>query len=142
MRPTRTLDLKIDQVDGCRSWFCVQTHQKHEHIAAVGLARGGGFEVFNPRIRIRRATMRGPVWFVESAFPGYIFVRFNLQLHIDAVRYCSSVARVVHFRSGYPSIPDDQLHELRGIFGSEDMLVCDAEVAIGDSVENCGRGVS
>jgi transcriptional antiterminator RfaH len=130
--------LPVDQVDDQRSWFCVQTHQKHEHIASVGLARVGGFEVFNPRIRIRRATMRGPVWFVESAFPGYVFVRFNLHLHIDTVRYCPSVSRVVHFKSGYPSIPDVQLNELRGIFGSEDVLICDAEVSIGDSVRIIG----
>jgi transcriptional antiterminator RfaH len=135
---TGTLDLATGQADGHRSWFCVQTHPKHEHIAAIGLAKIGGFEVFNPRMRIRRATMRGPVWFVESAFPGYVFVRFNLHLHIDSVRYCSSVSRVVHFLSGYPSIPNDQLNELRGIFGPEDMLVYDTEVSIGDSVRIVG----
>src|SRR5271163_1802212 len=98
LEPTCTPDLAINQADCLRSWFCVQTHPKHEHIAAAGLAKMGGFEVFNPRIRVRRATRRGPVWFVESAFPGYVFVCFNLQHHIDTVRYCSSVSRVVHFQ--------------------------------------------
>jgi transcriptional antiterminator RfaH len=130
--------LDIGEVDGQRSWFCVQTHPKHEHIAAAGLAKIGGFEVFNPRIRTRRATTRGPVWFIESAFPGYVFVRFNLHLHIDTVRYCSSVSRVVHFRSGFPSIPDLQLGELRAIFGLEDVLASNMEVAIGDSVRIVG----
>jgi transcriptional antiterminator RfaH len=136
--PTTNSALTIGQTDDNRSWFCVQTHPKHEHIAAVGLAKIGGFEVFNPRIRIRRATVRGPVWFVESAFPGYVFVRFNLNLHIDTVRYFSSISRVVHFQSGYPSIPEVQLNELRGIFGPEGTLVYDAEVSIGDSVRIVG----
>jgi transcriptional antiterminator RfaH len=136
--PIGTLDLAIGQADNHRSWFCVQTHPKHEHVAAVGLTKIGGFEVFNPRIRIRRATKRGPVWFVESAFPGYVFVRFDLKLHIDTVRYCSSVSRVVRFQSGYPSIPDIQLNELREIFGPEDMLIYDTEVSIGDSVKIVG----
>jgi transcriptional antiterminator RfaH len=138
LEPTGALSSVMGEADGQRCWFCVQTHPKHEHIAATGLAKIGGFEVFNPRIRIRRATKRGPVWFVESAFPGYVFVCFNLQLHIDAVRYCSSVSRVVHFQFGYPSIPEFELNELRAIFGSEDMLIYDTEVSIGDSVRIVG----
>lgn len=138
MASTDTQRSSLSQADGQRLWFCVQTHPKHEHIAAVGLAKIGGFGVFNPRIRIRRATRRGPVWFVESAFPGYIFVCFDLKLHIDTVRYCASVSRVVHFQSGYPSIPELQLDELRAIFGPEDMLVYNAEVSIGDSVRIVG----
>jgi transcription antitermination factor NusG len=138
LEPTGAPNLADGQADCLRSWFCVQTHPKHEHIAARGLAKIGGFEVFNPRIRVRRATKRGPVWFVESAFPGYVFVYFNLQLHIDAVRYCSSVSRVVHFQSGYPSIPEVQVNELRAIFGAESMLVYDTEVSVGDSVRIVG----
>jgi hypothetical protein len=45
---------------------------------------------------------------------------------------------VVHFQSGYPSIPEPQLNELRAIFGVEEMLVYDAEVSIGDSVRIVG----
>jgi transcription antitermination factor NusG len=75
---------------------------------------------------------------VESAFPGYVFVNFNLQLHIDTVRYCSSVSRVVHFHSGYPSIPEIQVNELRTIFGPDNMLVYDTEVSVGDSVRIVG----
>jgi transcriptional antiterminator RfaH len=130
--------LAVEQADDDRSWFCIQTHPKHEHIAAAGLAKIGGFEVFNPRIRVRRATKRGPVWFVESAFPRYVFVRFDLKLHIDTVRYFSSVSRVVHFQSGYPSIPEAQLEELRGIFGPEDTLIYDTDVSVGDSVRIVG----
>jgi len=133
-----TIPVAVNENDDERSWFCVQTHPKHEHIAATGLSRLGGFEVFNPRIRIRRATKRGPVWFLESAFPGYLFVRLNLHLHYHTVRYWSSVSRVVRFRSGFPCIPDDQVGDLRTIFGPDDMLILDTEVSVGDSVRIVG----
>lgn len=119
-------------------WFCIVTHPKHEHIAAAGLEKFGGFEVFNPQIRFRRATRRGPVWFTESAFSGYIFARFNLQSDLDTVRYSSSVARVVHFNSGYPSIPEEQMNELRTIFGPEETLLVSSRLAIGDTVRIVG----
>ena len=119
-------------------WFCVQTHPKHEHIAAAGLAKVCGFEVFNPQIRFRRPTRRGPVWFTESAFSGYIFSRFNLQRQLDLVRYSTSVSRVVHFNSGYPSIPDVQMHELQAIFGSNETLILSPDLAIGDTVRIVG----
>jgi len=119
-------------------WFCILTHPKHEHIAAAGLEKIGGFEVFNPQIRFRRATRRGPVWFTESAFSGYIFARFNLQRHLDTVRYSASVSKVVHFNSGYPSIPDAQMHELQSIFGSDETLILPPDLAIGDTVRIVG----
>ena len=119
-------------------WFCVLTQPKHEHIAAAGLEKVGGFEVFNPQIRFRRATRRGPVWFTESAFSGYIFARFNLKQHLDVVRYSPSVSKVVHFNSGYPSIPEDQMQDLRTIFGSDETLILSSELSAGDTVRIVG----
>src|SRR5690242_20486 len=78
-----------------RFWFCLRTHQKHERIATAGLLTQG-IQAFNPQLRIRRATARGPVWFTESVFIGYIFARFDLQTELDTVRYCNAVSEVVH----------------------------------------------
>jgi transcriptional antiterminator RfaH len=121
-----------------RFWFCVQTHPKHEHIAAAGLAKVERLEVFNPQVRFQRATKRGPVWFTESAFSGYIFARFNLQTHLFTVRYSASVAKVVHFNSGYPSIPDQQMEQLRVIFGADGTLVLTTGLRAGDKVRIVG----
>src|SRR4029077_15110962 len=54
-------------------WFCLRAHPKREHIAAVGLRRQFGIGCFSPRVRFRKATRRGAVWFVEPMFPGYLF---------------------------------------------------------------------
>jgi transcriptional antiterminator RfaH len=136
--PKSITDIAAIRPDNVRFWFCVQTHPKHESIAGRSLVKVGGFEVFNPQMRIRRATKRGPVWFTESAFPGYIFARFNLQLHLDTVRYSPSVSKVVHFRTGYPSVPDLHVNELRAVFGAEQVVVLTPEVSPGDSVRIVG----
>jgi len=127
-------ELTAGGLDEQSLWFCVQTHPKHEHIAAAALAKVGGFEVFNPQMRIRRATKRGPVWFTESAFAGYIFARFDLQTHLYEVRHSASVSKVVHFSSGYPSIPDLQMKELKSIFGADGIVILTPEFAAGDTV--------
>jgi len=118
-------------------WFCLRTHPKHEHIAAAGLS-SRGIQAFNPQLRIRRATRRGPVWFNESVFIGYIFARFDLQTQLDSVRYCGSVSEVVHFNSGYPSIPEAQMNELKAIFGADDLLVMSPGLSTGDTVRIVG----
>jgi transcriptional antiterminator RfaH len=120
------------------AWFCVQTHPKHEHIAARFLNEAVGIEAFNPQLRIRRGTKRGLVWFTESVFPGYIFGRFNLQTQLDSVRYCCGVTRVVQFNSVYPSVPDCQLNELKDIFDQSDMQVLTPKLAAGDTVRILG----
>ena len=59
------------------SWFCLRAQPKREHIAAACLRQISEVEVFSPRVRFRKHTNRGPVWFVESMFPGYLFARFD-----------------------------------------------------------------
>lgn len=118
-------------------WFCLRSHPKHEHIAAAGLLNRG-VQAFNPRLNIRRATKRGPVWFSESVFIGYIFARFDLQKDLDTVRYSHAVSEVVHFNSGYPSIPDAQMNELKAIFGADEMMVLGPDFSAGDTVRIVG----
>src|ERR1039458_7771599 len=60
------------------AWFCIRSQPKHEHIAAAHLKREPGIEVYLPRVRFKRATRRGPVWFTEAFFPNYLFARFDL----------------------------------------------------------------
>ncbi len=57
-------------------WFCLKTQPKREHLAATALRRQFAVECFSPRLRFRRMTQRGPVWFVEAMFPGYLFAKF------------------------------------------------------------------
>ncbi|HEY2171380.1 MAG TPA: hypothetical protein VGJ30_17270, partial [Candidatus Angelobacter sp.] len=48
------------------SWFCLKAEPKREHIAAACLRQIFEVEVFCPRVRFRKSSARGLIWFVES----------------------------------------------------------------------------
>ncbi len=116
------------------AWHCVRTRQKQEHIAAANLRQLAGVEVFNPRLRFRRATRRGPVWFTEPLFPSYLFARFPLRLMLTEVRHVSGVSTVVHFADRVPSIPDEVIAELRSKFADNEIVVQDSELRLGQEI--------
>jgi transcriptional antiterminator RfaH len=119
------------------AWYCVRTQPKHEHIAAASLTRNLGLEVFNPRLKMERATRRGVVRIVESLFPCYLFVRCLLEERLDEIRYVTGVSSLVHFGHGIPIVPDPVIEELRQCFETEetmsveDPLIPGAEVVVG-----------
>ena len=47
-------------------WFCLKAQPKREHLVASGLRKQFGIVCFAPRLRLRKLTRRGPVWFVEA----------------------------------------------------------------------------
>lgn len=103
------------------AWYTARTQPKHEHIAAAGLSRNLGLEVFHPRLRMERATQRGPVRVIEPLFPCYIFVRsFSDQL--EEIRYVNGISSLVHFGQKVPIVPDQIIEELRHCFESEEPM--------------------
>jgi transcriptional antiterminator RfaH len=116
------------------AWYCVRARQKQEHIAAANLKQVPGIEVFNPRLRFRRATQRGPVWFTEPLFPSYLFARFALRAQLADVRHTSGVSTVVHFADRVPAVPDDVIAELKTLTGGQELIVQDDTFAAGQEV--------
>ena len=99
------------------AWFCVRSQPKHEHIAAAHLKGDPDLEVFLPRIRFKRATRRGPVWFTEALFPNYLFTRFDLAACLRRVCHAWGVRGVVHFGDRGPIVPEAVIEELRVSLG-------------------------
>ena len=95
------------------SWFCVRTQTKREHIAAEHLKELEGIEVFCPRLRYRKATRRGKVWWIEPLFPGYLLAKFNLAEMERAVTFCQGVRGLVRFGSEIPCVPESFVETLR-----------------------------
>ncbi len=120
------------------AWFCLRSQLKHEHIAAANLRRLEGVEVFNPRIRFKRSTRRGPVWFVESLFPSYVFARFDWRTSLRLVHHSPGVAGVVHFGSRWPTVPDHVIANLKTSVGEEELKVMPDTVQPGDAVQISG----
>jgi len=115
-------------------WFCVRSQPKHEHIAAAHLRKISDVETFLPRIRFKRATVRGGVWTTEALFPGYLFARFPWSATLRAVQHARGVQGIVHFGDRWPTIAEATIAELRAALGAEELHVVDAALAPGDVV--------
>src|SRR6266487_2532652 len=77
--------------------FCLKAQLKREHLAATAVRRLFHIECFSPRLRFRRMTRRGPVWFVEAMFPGYLFAKFVYGEQHRAVESSHGIRGIVHF---------------------------------------------
>jgi transcriptional antiterminator RfaH len=114
-------------------WYCARTKPKHEHIAAANLGRHLQIEVFNPRLRMERATRRGLVRNVEPLFPCYIFVHCAPEL-LDQIRYVSGISSVIHFGGRVASVPDSVIAELKDCFEAEEPLLVEDRLTPGAEV--------
>lgn len=117
-----------------RAWFCVRTLPKSEHIAAGHLRVLNGVEVYCPRLRFRKMTRRGPVWFTEALFPGYLFARFVPMESQKEVTYARGVVAIVRFSENLAKIPDATITEMQAQMGEEDCKTINAEAREGDTV--------
>lgn len=115
-------------------WFCLRSQPKHEHIAAAHLRQLAGVEVFLPRLRFKRATVRGAVWTTEALFPGYLFAQFAWPADLRAVQHARGVSGIVRFGDRWPTIADEIIAELRTALGPEELRVLDDTLAPGDVV--------
>lgn len=94
-------------------WFCLRSQTKREHIAAGHLRELEGVEVFCPRLRYRKATRRGKIWWMEPMFPGYILAKFVLSEKERPVTFCNGVRGLVRFGSHTPPVPDDFVEAIK-----------------------------
>lgn len=116
-------------------WYCLKSQPKHEHIAAAHLRQMTGVEVFCPRLRFKRPTVRGPRWFEEAMFPGYLFSRFHFSARHKEVRYAMGITNIVRFGMLYASVDDAIIATLREQTNSEQIAVLEPEVKEGDTVK-------
>jgi transcriptional antiterminator RfaH len=115
-------------------WFCLRTQPKHEHLAATALRRQFEIRCFSPRLRFRKATRRGAVWFVEPMFPGYLFAEFLYSSMHRAVEHASGVHGIVHFGDYLATIKPEVVAALQERAGDEEVVTIDPEIKQGQSV--------
>ena len=116
-------------------WFCLRTQPKREHLAATALERQFGVECFSPRLRFRKMTQRGPVWFVEAMFPGYLFAKFIYSTQHRAVESSHGISGIVHFGDRLAILPENIVTALQSSVGSEGIVTLDCSIKVGQSVE-------
>jgi transcriptional antiterminator RfaH len=115
-------------------WFCLRTQPKHEHVAATALRRQLGITCFSPRLRFRRATRRGAVWFVEAMFPGYLFAEFVYSRQCRHVEYSSGIQGVVRFGDQIATLEQSTISNLRQTADEDEIVTFDPEIQVGQSV--------
>ncbi len=126
----RTPDLDLQP-----AWYCVRSRPKQEHIAAAQLSERLGIEVICPRVRYRKATQRGPVWFVEALFPGYLFARFALIENQRNVEFAQGVLGLVRFGARPPALDMGTVAALSQIdFGAKTVHTLAPKLEAGDAV--------
>lgn len=119
------------------NWYCLRSQPRKQNVAASHL-RSFGTEVFNPSLRVRRATKGGPIWRTESLFPNYLFARFHLSESFRRVRYAFGVSDIVKFGRDFCTIPDEEICALQTQWGGAELLEPADEIAPGDTVKLTG----
>ncbi len=120
-------------------WYCVRCQTKREHMAADVLRRLEGVEVFCPRLRYRKSTRRGVIWWLEPLFPSYLLARFSLEEMERAVAFAQGVSGLVRFGGAIPPVPDAFVEALRREYrwdqGGSEILTVTPSLQCGDEVE-------
>ena len=122
------------------AWYCVRTQPKRENLAAQTLSQQQGITTFCPRLRYRKATKRGTVWWVEAMFPGYIFAQFTLSGHERAIVHTQGVMTLLKFGTYYPQIPSTFIEDLQKVMADQEteengMLTLEPTINEGDEIE-------
>ncbi len=130
----------VNQEEDDTAWYCVRTQTKREHLAAKSLAQLEGVQSFCPRLRYRKATRRGKIWWVEAMFPGYIFAFFSPKESERMIVHTHGVMKLLKFGTYLPKIPTSfitALHEqmTAQTEGDDDMLTLEPTIQKGDEVE-------
>src|SRR5262252_8372033 len=115
-------------------WFCMRAEPKREHLAATALRRRFGIECLSPRLRFRKLTQRGPVWFVEAMFPGYLFAKFVYSTQHRAVESSHGVRGIVRFGEHLATIQEEIIAALQSKAGAEEVVTIDSSLKIGQPV--------
>lgn len=121
------------------AWYVLRTQNKRERLAAANLRMLEGVEVFLPRLKYRKATRRGRVWWIEPLFPGYLLARFSLTDMGRIVTYTAGVTRLIRFGEKVPEVPENFVktlqEEVTRVESKEEEIVVDWQVREGDEVE-------
>lgn len=117
------------------AWLCFRSQRRRERLAASALSREPEVEaVFAPEIRVRRRTRRGPVWFVEALFPGYLFAEVGAESSVRRLTSLHGVTGVVSF-DGLPArVDDDVIGSLRAAYPASGVIEVDHALSPGEEV--------
>jgi len=90
-----------------KRWYAVHCKPRQDERAAIELVNQG-FEVFFPRVRVRRRVRQRYTTVIESLFPRYLFVKLDDSGEEDwsPIRSTRGVTGLVRMGGQTPTVPD------------------------------------
>lgn len=116
-----------------RAWYALHTRSRFENVVSEGLTRKS-VEIFLPRIQVRSKRKDRKKMIRVPLFPGYVFVRTNLdpREHLEILK-TSGAVRLVGSSSGPVSVPSESIRSLKI------MVTADKEVITGTHFKKGNR---
>ena len=93
-------------------WYAVNTKPRQEKPAQWNLERLN-VEVFYPQLKQKKLIRRRSQMVMGPLFPGYLFVRFDVDKHYRAVHYSQGVRAVVGFGSDPAKVDEEMIESIR-----------------------------
>jgi transcriptional antiterminator RfaH len=93
-------------------WYVANTKPRQETIAQWNLDRVG-VEAFCPQLKQNKVIRRKKQVVVGPLFPGYLFVRFDVDTHYRAVNYAQGVRGVVAFDSVPAKVEEEMINSIK-----------------------------
>src|SRR5437763_11154584 len=117
-------------------WFCLRAQTKREHFAAIGLRKQYQITCFAPRLRMRKLTRRGAVWFVEAMFPGYFFAQFDYPTERRRVDHAAGVRGILQFGDRLATIDAATIENLRQRMEADEVITFAPDLKVGQEVRS------
>ena len=96
-----------------KSWFVVNTKPKNENRASHNLS-AGGYDVLNPKLKLRKYREGRFADIVEPMFPNYIFVKFHPVDDYHMVKYTRGVNKIITFGGRMVPLQEEFIDFIRG----------------------------
>ncbi|MEW6442105.1 MAG: transcription termination/antitermination NusG family protein [bacterium] len=97
-----------------RPWFVCQSNPKEEARARYFLEQKG-FQVYLPMMEAQRLAGARAVACLKPLFPGYLFVRFDRERELTAVRWTQGVLKILPDSSEPVWVNEDIVQSVRAL---------------------------
>lgn len=113
------------------AWYVLKTKPRQDERAIRNLD-DQGFEVFGPKLTVKKVLRGKRTECIEPMFPGYVFVRpNNLVEQFYKLKNTFGVNNVLKFGDSIPTVPQSWIDDLRSMDASAESNA----PQVGDSVE-------
>jgi len=117
-----------------RAWYALQTKGRFENVVSESLLRKS-IEVFYPKVNVRSKRKDRKKMIQVSLFPGYVFVKTNLdpREHLEIVKTTGAV-RLVGTADGPVPIPSENVESLKIMVAGGKEIITGTQFEKGDRI--------